>query len=132
MRLPGVVLAALGVAMILSACGGGGSSTGEAASHNEEVVEHAEGKDASKEAIEAELDRKFSFAKGMQAPMSMEIGSEKFCYIEDIYIGSEVQPHAKEPTVLISPDESEALSVGWYEGTPKAECLSYVKEALGW
>jgi hypothetical protein len=127
--------ALLGLVALLAACGGGSSSSASSASqgHNEEVVEHAEGKDKSKEEVAAELDRKFSFSKGMEVPLSWELGTEEFCDIEQIYLGKEeVETHAKGGAVLISPDEEEALRVGRYEGTSEADCLRYVNDALEW
>jgi hypothetical protein len=129
------IVAAL-AAVALSGCGGGGNS-------NASKINRAKASEARASQIHAKLsgalqlhsyagvDDSFTLPPGSPDVHQGESGEE--CDLDLITGDSDaVATNSGDEDVLVSPDKTASVKVGFFQGTPPSDCLDAVRKALGW
>lgn len=140
-----VMSALLLVALSATACGGSDGSDGDAADHNEQILDSAQSESASEDTVIAQLDSELDLAEyaGVDNTFSPDPGpceptdisgnspeTKPCCSVEEVYLGDELDLYADQEDVVLAPDESYAVQVGNFVDTDPAVCLEVVIAAV--
>jgi hypothetical protein len=123
-----VLIVAVGTAV---GCGGGGSESSSGSS-NEAKIKQAQQSEASAASIHGKLDAALNLHNYAGVDDVFNLTGGGTCSINGIYAGEEAQSWEGDSWVLTSPDKNAAIKVVPFQGTPVSQCLTEVKDVLGW